>query len=116
MYARAIAASRASRATPGCVTSSRRRWLVRSIEQRMTTIERVGAAIVERQQAWFDHGDIALKPMTLAQTPTRSASMNRPCLEWPASTWRPLAAWSRCATFSRAACRRPPARPARRRR
>ncbi len=43
------------------------RWLVRSIEQRASTIELVGRAIVARQQAFFDYGDIALKPMTLAE-------------------------------------------------
>lgn len=42
------------------------RWLLRSIEQRNRTILAVGAAIVERQQKYFDYGDIALTPMTLA--------------------------------------------------
>ncbi|MEZ5651753.1 MAG: RNA polymerase factor sigma-54 [Burkholderiaceae bacterium] len=43
------------------------RWLIRSIEQRASTIERVGEAIVDRQSRFFDHGDIGLKPMTLAE-------------------------------------------------
>lgn len=43
------------------------RWLIRSIEQRATTIEKVGTAIVERQQGFFEHGDIGLRPMTLAE-------------------------------------------------
>ncbi|MEZ5659860.1 MAG: RNA polymerase factor sigma-54 [Burkholderiaceae bacterium] len=43
------------------------RWLIRSVEQRASTIELVGAAIVERQAGFFDHGDIGLKPLTLAE-------------------------------------------------
>ncbi len=42
------------------------RWIVRAIEQRATTIERVGEAIASFQQGYFQHGDIALVPMTLA--------------------------------------------------
>ncbi len=42
------------------------RWLMRSIEQRNRTILAVGNAIVERQQGYFNYGDIALTPMTLA--------------------------------------------------
>lgn len=68
VYARAI--SEQSRGGEGGLLREKlreARWMIRSIEQRMSTIERVGEAIVERQQAYFDHGDIALKPMTLAE-------------------------------------------------
>lgn len=43
------------------------RWLMRSLEQRNTTIQRVAQAIVERQQTYFDYGDIALRPMMLSE-------------------------------------------------
>ncbi len=43
------------------------RWLVRNAEQRFDTILRVATAIVERQQAYFNAGDIALKPMVLRE-------------------------------------------------
>ncbi len=41
-------------------------WLLRSIAQRADTIEATAAAIVRRQQSFFEHGDIGLKPMKLA--------------------------------------------------
>ncbi len=41
------------------------RWLVRNIQQRFDTILRVSQAIVERQQRFFDHGPIAMRPMVL---------------------------------------------------
>lgn len=43
------------------------RWLVRSLEQRNTTIHRVAAAIVARQQTFFDYGEIALRPLMLSE-------------------------------------------------
>ncbi len=42
------------------------RWLIRNMDQREQTIMAVGQAIVARQAAYFEHGEIALKPMTLA--------------------------------------------------
>jgi RNA polymerase sigma-54 factor len=42
------------------------KWLMRSIEQRANTIEKTAAAIVARQQAFFEHGDIGLQPLKLA--------------------------------------------------
>ncbi|MCL2308711.1 MAG: RNA polymerase factor sigma-54 [Proteobacteria bacterium] len=41
------------------------RWLLRSIQQRFDTILRVSQAIVERQQRFFDHGAVAMRPMIL---------------------------------------------------
>ncbi|MDR2710447.1 MAG: RNA polymerase factor sigma-54 [Burkholderiales bacterium] len=41
------------------------RWLVRNIQQRFDTILRVAQAIVERQQRFFDHGAVAMRPMVL---------------------------------------------------
>ena len=43
------------------------RWLMRSLEQRNTTIARVAQAIVARQQTFFDYGDVALRPMMLSE-------------------------------------------------
>lgn len=43
------------------------RWLVRSLEQRSSTIQRVAQAIVARQQTFFDYGEIALRPMMLSE-------------------------------------------------
>ncbi len=43
------------------------RWLMRSLEQRSSTIQRVAQAIVARQQTFFDYGEIALRPMMLSE-------------------------------------------------
>ena len=41
------------------------RWIVQTIEQRRRTMVKVMSKIVEKQQAFFDHGVLHLKPLTL---------------------------------------------------
>jgi RNA polymerase sigma-54 factor len=41
------------------------RWLLRNIEQRFGTIQKVAQAIVDRQTRFFDYGDVAMRPLTL---------------------------------------------------
>ena len=41
------------------------RWLVKNIQQRFDTIVKVSEAIVERQQAFFEQGEVAMRPMIL---------------------------------------------------
>ena len=41
------------------------KWLIKSIQSRSDTLLRVTAAIVERQQAFLEHGDEAMKPLVL---------------------------------------------------
>ncbi|WP_076520947.1 RNA polymerase factor sigma-54 [Achromobacter sp. MFA1 R4] len=43
------------------------RWLVRNVEQRYTTIQRVAEAIVKRQQMFFEYGEVALRPLMLRE-------------------------------------------------
>mgnify|MGYP002040483204 CR=1 FL=1 len=43
------------------------RWLVRNVEQRYTTIQRVAEAIVKRQQTFFEYGEVALRPLMLRE-------------------------------------------------
>ncbi|MBO1012602.1 RNA polymerase factor sigma-54 [Achromobacter sp. SD115] len=43
------------------------RWLVRNVEQRYVTIQRVAEAIVKRQQTFFEYGDVALRPLMLRE-------------------------------------------------
>lgn len=42
-------------------------WLIKSIEQRKNTIFNVASAVVKYQQEFFDHGEKALKTLTLKQ-------------------------------------------------
>ncbi len=41
------------------------RWFLRSLQSRSETLVRVAQCIVEKQQDFFEHGDIAMKPLIL---------------------------------------------------
>lgn len=43
------------------------RWLVKNVLQRSETILKVAKAIVDRQQNFFNHGEIAMKPLVLRE-------------------------------------------------
>ncbi len=43
------------------------RWLVKNVEQRFDTILRVSQAIVDRQKAFFTHGELAMRPLVLRE-------------------------------------------------
>jgi RNA polymerase sigma-54 factor len=43
------------------------KWLIRNVQQRFSTILRVSSAVVERQQQFFDHGAVAMRPMVLRE-------------------------------------------------
>jgi RNA polymerase sigma-54 factor len=42
-------------------------WLVKSLRQRFETILRVAQAVVERQGAFLEHGEIAMRPLVLRE-------------------------------------------------
>ncbi|MGQ5522482.1 RNA polymerase factor sigma-54 [Chitinimonas sp. PSY-7] len=41
------------------------KWLIKNVQQRFETILRVAQAIVEKQQRFFEHGDVAMRPLVL---------------------------------------------------
>ena len=43
------------------------RWLIKNVQQRFDTIARVAQAIVERQQQFFEHGEVAMRPLVLRE-------------------------------------------------
>jgi RNA polymerase sigma-54 factor len=43
------------------------RWLIRNVQQRFETIQRVSQAIVDRQRHFFDHGEVAMRPLVLRE-------------------------------------------------
>ena len=43
------------------------RWLIKNVQQRYDTILRVSQAIVERQKAFFSHGEVAMRPLVLRE-------------------------------------------------
>ena len=59
-----------SRGGPGGSLSSQlqeARWLVKNVQQRFDTIQRVAQAIVDRQRAFFTHGAVAMRPLVLRE-------------------------------------------------
>ncbi len=43
------------------------KWLIKNVQQRFETILRVSQAIVDRQRHFFDHGEVAMKPLVLRE-------------------------------------------------
>ena len=43
------------------------RWLIKNVQQRFDTILRVSQAIVDRQKAFFTHGEVAMRPLILRE-------------------------------------------------
>lgn len=43
------------------------KWLIKNMRQRFDTILRVAQAIVDRQRAFFSHGEVAMRPLVLRE-------------------------------------------------
>jgi len=43
------------------------RWLIKNVQQRFDTILRVAQAVVDRQRQFFDHGEVAMRPLVLRE-------------------------------------------------
>ncbi len=43
------------------------RWLIKNVQQRFDTIFRVAQAIVDRQRQFFEHGEVAMRPLVLRE-------------------------------------------------
>jgi RNA polymerase sigma-54 factor len=43
------------------------KWLIRNVQQRFETILRVSQAIVDRQRHFFEHGEVAMRPLVLRE-------------------------------------------------
>ena len=43
------------------------RWLIKNVQQRFETILRVSQAIVDRQRQFFEHGEVAMRPLVLRE-------------------------------------------------
>ena len=43
------------------------KWLIKNVQQRFDTILRVSQAIVDRQRQFLDHGEVAMRPLTLRE-------------------------------------------------
>jgi RNA polymerase sigma-54 factor len=43
------------------------RWLIKNVQQRFETILRVSQSIVDRQRHFFEHGEVAMRPLVLRE-------------------------------------------------
>ncbi|HCA27409.1 MAG TPA: RNA polymerase factor sigma-54 [Betaproteobacteria bacterium] len=43
------------------------KWLIKNIQQRFDTILRVSQAIIDRQRHFFEHGEVAMRPLVLRE-------------------------------------------------
>jgi len=66
-YVEALQRHREGRTTPLAAQLQEARWLVKNVSQRFETILRVASEIVQRQQAFFDHGEVAMRPLVLRE-------------------------------------------------
>ena len=66
MYAQILQQNRGS---AGALSSQLQeaRWLIKNVQQRFDTILRVSQAIVDQQRQFFDHGEVAMRPLTLRE-------------------------------------------------
>ncbi len=67
LYASLLAGNRGS---PGGSMSGQlqeARWLIKNVQQRFDTILRVSQAIIDRQRHFFEHGEVAMRPMVLRE-------------------------------------------------
>lgn len=67
VYADMLQREKEGRSTPLSTQLQEARWLVKNVAQRFDTILRVSSEIVERQQAFFDHGEVAMRPLVLRE-------------------------------------------------
>jgi RNA polymerase sigma-54 factor len=58
-----------NRASAGQMSSQLQeaRWLIKNVQQRFDTIQRVSQSIVDRQRHFFDHGEVAMRPLVLRE-------------------------------------------------
>ena len=67
MYADLLQASRDTGGKNLAGQLQEARWLIKNVQQRFDTILRVTQAIVERQKNFFEHGEVAMRPLVLRE-------------------------------------------------
>jgi RNA polymerase sigma-54 factor len=66
-YAQILKRNRSTAASNMTSQLQEARWLIKNVQQRFETIERVAQAIVDRQRAFFTHGAVAMRPLVLRE-------------------------------------------------
>jgi len=67
MYADILQASRENGGKHLAGQLQEARWLIKNVQQRFDTILRVTQAIVDRQKNFFEHGEVAMRPLVLRE-------------------------------------------------
>ena len=67
MYADILLASRDASGKNLAGQLQEARWLIKNVQQRFDTILRVTQAIVDRQKHFFEHGEVAMRPLVLRE-------------------------------------------------
>ena len=67
LYASLMRRSRDAQSAPMAGQLQEAKWLIKNVQQRFDTILRVSQAIVERQRHFFDHGEVAMRPLVLRE-------------------------------------------------
>ena len=67
MYADILQASRDNGAKHMAGQLQEARWLIKNVQQRFDTILRVTQSIVDRQKNFFEHGEVAMRPLVLRE-------------------------------------------------
>ena len=67
MYADILQSNRGNSGSPLSQRLQEARWLIKNVQQRFETILRVSQAIVDRQRHFFEHGEVAMRPLVLRE-------------------------------------------------
>ncbi|MCZ7563007.1 MAG: RNA polymerase factor sigma-54 [Burkholderiales bacterium] len=67
IYADILQANRSASGSQLAAQLQEARWLIKNVQQRFETIQRVSQAIVDRQRHFFEHGEVAMRPLVLRE-------------------------------------------------
>ncbi len=67
MYADILSRSRDGSSAQLASQLQEARWLIKNVQQRFETILKVSQAILDRQKHFFDHGEVAMRPLILRE-------------------------------------------------
>ncbi|HET7598160.1 MAG TPA: RNA polymerase factor sigma-54, partial [Burkholderiales bacterium] len=67
LYADILSRNRSSGSQQLASQLQEAKWLIKNVQQRFDTILRVSQAIVDRQRHFFEHGEVAMRPLVLRE-------------------------------------------------
>ena len=67
MYADILKGGRGAPASQMSQQLQEARWLIKNVQQRFETILRVSQSIIDRQRNFFEHGEVAMRPLVLRE-------------------------------------------------